>query len=178
MGIGSSYWSHENRAQPCCGSGRADCHGVAFVALLAARHCAASVILELMSTSRPSRILLKVVGSLLAAFAGTLAGMAYMVLFGWEDWRICLMLIAFFAVPVWALVLLPLYVLLPRSSVFWYPSASAGVGAAVGAVLFLAFFLIAGAGLLYIFLPVGVLVGVVTGLAGSGIARFYAEQSG
>src|SRR5437016_469993 len=88
-----------------------------------------------MSTSTPSRILLKVAGSLMAALAGILAGFIAMLLFGWEDWSACLTLIGFFAVPAWALVLLPLHVLLPRSSPFWYPSASAGSGGAVGAVL-------------------------------------------
>jgi hypothetical protein len=129
---------------------------------------------DVVNTSSPSRILLKVIGSLLAALAGILAGVAAMLLFGWEDWRICLMLISFFAVPVWLLVLLPLHVLLPRSSVFWHPSASAGVGAAVGAVLLIAYFLFAGADLLWLFLPVGVLVGIVAGLTGSVIARLYA----
>ena len=113
-------------------------------------------------------------GSLLAALAGAVAGAAAMLLFGWEDWRICLMLIGFFAVPVWLLVLLPLHVLLPRSSVFWHPSASAGVGGAVGGVLLTAYFLFAGADLVWLFLPIGVLVGIVAGLVGSGIARFYA----
>ena len=117
---------------------------------------------------------MKVAGSLLAVLAGAFVGVIFMLLFGWEDWRICLMLIGFFAVPVWALVLLPLHVLLPHSSVFWHPSASVGVGGAVGALLLTVFFLFAGADLLWLFLPIGVLVGVVTGLVGSGMARFYA----
>src|SRR5439155_11551083 len=124
-----------------------------------------------MSTSSPSRILLKVTGSLMAALAGGLAGVIAMLLFGWEDWRTCLMLIGFFAVPVWALVLLPLHVLLPRSSPFWYPSASAGVGGAVGAVLLTAYFVFSGVGLLWLFLPIGVLVGIVAGLVGSAFSR-------
>jgi hypothetical protein len=132
---------------------------------------------EAVNTSSPSRILLKVAGSLLAALAGALAGVTYMLLFGWEDWPVCLMLISFFAVPVWALVLLPLHVLLPRSSSFWHPAASAGVGGAVGAVLLTAYFLFSGPELLWFFLPIGVLVGIVTGLVGAAIARFYVAQN-
>jgi len=89
---------------------------------------------------------------------------------------VCLMLISFFAVPAWALVLLPLHVLLPRSSPFWHPGASAGVGAAVGAVLLTVYFLFSGLDLLWLFLPIGVLVGIGTGLAGSSIARLYAAR--
>lgn len=126
-----------------------------------------------MNTSSPSRILLKVIGSLLAALAGVLAGMVAMLLFGWEDWLICLMLISFFAVPVWLLVLLPIHVLLPRSSVFWHPSVSAGVGAVVGAVLLTGYFLFASGVLFWLFLPVAIFVGIVAGLSGSVIARLY-----
>jgi hypothetical protein len=106
-----------------------------------------------------------------------LAGVIYMRVFGWEDWWMCLMLIGAFAVPVWALVLLPLHVLLPRSSVFWQPGASAGVGGAVGAVLLTIYFLFEAAGLLWLFLPIGVLVGVIAGLAGSAMSRFYAARN-
>jgi hypothetical protein len=130
-----------------------------------------------VSTSSPSRIFLKVAGSLLAALAGALAGVTFMLLFGWEDWRYCLMMIGLFAVPVWALVLLPLHVLLPRSSTFWHPGVSAGVGCAVGAVLLAVYFLFVGLDLLWFFLPIGVLVGAVTGLVGSAIARFYAARN-
>lgn len=120
---------------------------------------------------------MKVFGSLLAMVAGALAGAIFMLIFGWENWRVCLMLIGVFAVPVWALVLLPLHVLLPRSSAFWHPGASAGVGGAVGAVLLTVYFLFGTAGLLWIFLPVGILVGVVAGLVGSAVSRFYAARN-
>jgi hypothetical protein len=106
-----------------------------------------------------------------------LAGVIAMLLFGWGDWPTCLMLIGFFAVPVWALVLLPLHVLLPRSSPFWYPSASAGVGGAVGAVLLTAYFILSGVGLLWLFLPIGVLVGIVAGLVGSVFSRLYETRT-
>jgi hypothetical protein len=56
------------------------------------------------AVSTSSRVLMKVVGSLLSALAGSSAGIIYMLLFGWENWRVCLTLIALFAVPVWALL--------------------------------------------------------------------------
>ncbi len=124
-----------------------------------------------MNAPSPSQIVLRVSGSLLGALAGALAGVVSMLAFGWDDWLACLMLISFFAVPVWLLVLLPLHILLPRSSVFWEPSVSAGAGAGVGALLLLVYFLFFGPGLLWIFLPVGVLIGVVAGLVGSLFAR-------
>ncbi len=130
---------------------------------------------EAVSTPSPAQVLLKVGGSLLAVVTGASAGVGAMLLFGWEDWRICLMLISFFAVPVWALVLLPMHVLLPPSSEFWRPSASVGVGGTVGAIFLTVYFVFAGAALLPIFLPIGVLVGIVTGLAGSAVARLYAK---
>ena len=120
---------------------------------------------------------MKVVGSLVAVLSGALAGVIYMLLFGWENWRVCLMLIGLFAVPVWALVLLPMHLLLPRSSPIWHPGASAGLGGAVGAVLLIIYFLFGVAGLLWLFVPIGVLVGVVAGLVGAAISRFYAAQN-
>jgi hypothetical protein len=128
-----------------------------------------------VNTSNPAQILLRITGSLLAAIAGTLAGVFFMLLFGWDDWLACLTLIGFFAVPVWLLVLLPLHVLLPRSSPVWDPGASAGAGAGVGAVLLLAYFFLSGLDLLWLFLPVGILVGVATGLVGSAFARLYSK---
>ncbi len=111
---------------------------------------------------------------MLAALVGTSAGVIYMVLFGWKDWRICLMLISLFAVPIWALVLLPMHVLLPRSSRFWHPAASTGVGGVLAVVLLTIF---VSEDLLWLFLPIGILVGVITGLAGSAVARLYAIRS-
>lgn len=131
---------------------------------------------EAVNTPSLSQILLRVAGSLLAVAAGATAGVAFMLLFGWDDWLACLILISLFAVPVWLLVLLPLHVLLSRSSVFWVPGVSAGAGAGVGAVLLLVYFLFFDLYLLWIFLPVGVLVGVVTGLTGAAFARLYAAR--
>ncbi len=117
---------------------------------------------------------MRVGGSLVAVLAGALAGIIYMMLFGWENWRVCLLLVGSFALPVWALVLLPLHVLLSPASGFWNPGVSAGVGGAVGLALLMIYLLFFGlAGLLWLFVPVGVLVGVVAGLAGSAVSRFY-----
>jgi hypothetical protein len=122
--------------------------------------------------------LLRITGSLLATLVGTLAGVAFMLLCGWEDWFVCLAMISSCAFPVWLLVLFPLHVLLPRSSVFWDPGVSAVAGAGLGAVLLAAYFLFSGGFyLLWPFLPVGVLVGVVTGLVGSSFARSYATRT-
>jgi len=117
----------------------------------------------------------KVGGSLLAAVTGTLVGLAGMLAFGWADWRICLLMIGLFAVPVWALVLVPLHVFVPHSSFFWRPKVSISAGAAVGAILLTVYFLLFGTGLLWLFLPFGVLVGAVTGWVGSVFVRFYAR---
>ncbi len=129
------------------------------------------------SVSAFSHVLMRVGGSLLAALAGAIAGLIVMLLLGWENWRVCLAMIGLFAVPVWALVLLPLHVLLPRSSAFWHPVASAGAGGGVGAMLLAIYFLLGAAGLLWLFLPIGVLVGVVAGLVGSAISRMYAARN-
>jgi hypothetical protein len=116
----------------------------------------------------------RIVGSLVAVIAGVLAGIVAMLLLGWDSLQACLIMLGMFAVPVWALVLLPLHVLLARSSPFWDFSASAGVGAAVGGILPTLYLVFTGIGSLsWIFLPIGVLVGVVTGLVGAFFARHY-----
>lgn len=119
---------------------------------------------------------MRVGGSVAAVLAGASAGVIYMMLFGWENWRVCLTLIGSFAVPVWAFVLLPLHVFLSPSSRFWDPGVSAGVGGAIGLVLLMIYFLFGLAGLLWLFLPIGLLVGVVAGLTGSAFARFYGAR--
>ena len=120
---------------------------------------------------------MRIAGSLIAAVSGAAAGLAYMMLFGWDDWHACLLLISLFAVPVWLLILLPLHVLLPLASVFWEPGVSSGAGAGVGAILLTGFLVFFSPALLWLFLPIGVLVGVVVGLVGSCFARFYATSS-
>ena len=125
-----------------------------------------------MSISLGLRIFRKVIGSLLAAVIGAGVGLMGMVLMGWDDWHTCFIMIGLFLVPIWALVLLPLHVLLPRSSSFWDPRVSTGVGGAVGAVLICIFFLFVIPHLLWLFLPIGGFVGTATGLAGSPLVRF------
>ncbi len=128
-----------------------------------------------MRTFRGSQVLSRVGGSFLTALAGMLAGVVVMRLVGWDNSRACFLMIGLFVGPVWLLVLLPLHVLVPCSSWFWNPGVSAGTGAGLGAILLVAYFLLSGlADLLWLFLPLGVFIGVVTGLVGSVIARRYA----
>src|SRR5207248_1692936 len=114
-----------------------------------------------------------VIGSAAAALIGAVTGVIAMRLFGWDNWRTCLMMIGIFVVPVWTLVLLPLHVLLPRSSIFWRPSISAGIGGASGAILLTVYFVLSGTPFLWLFLPIGVLVGGVTCVVGPAFARCY-----
>ena len=131
-----------------------------------------------MSVSSPSRIVLRIAGSLVAVIAGVSAGIIAMLLMGWDSLWACLVMLGMFAVPVWALVLLPLHVLLARSSAFWEISASAGVGAAVGGILPVLYLVFRGLGpLFWLFLPIGVLVGVVTGPVGALFARLYERET-
>jgi len=131
-----------------------------------------------VSTSTPSRILTRIAGSLLAVIAGVLAGLAAMMSMGWDSLPVCLIMLGMFAVPVWALVLLPLHVLLARSSPFWDFGASSGAGAAIGGILPTLYLFLTGLGsVFWLFLPIGVLVGVVTGLVGALLARLYETQT-
>ena len=121
------------------------------------------------------RILRKIVGSAVAVLAGTVAGIIGMLLLGWDDWQACLFMVGIFALPVWLLVVLPLHVLLPSSSRFWRPITSVGIGAATGAILLTVYFAFSGDvpfALIVLFLPIGLIVGVVTGLVGSALARY------
>jgi hypothetical protein len=128
--------------------------------------------------SNSSRVILRITGSLVAVIAGVLAGLVAMLLLGWDSWSTCLIMIGIFAVPVWALVLLPMHILLPRSSPFWDLSAAAGIGAAVGGSLVTIYLIFIGVGsLFWLFLPIGVLVGVVTGLVGAFFACLYEAQT-
>ena len=126
--------------------------------------------------SAPPRLLMKVVGSAVAACVGAVTGVIGMLLFGWEDWLTCLFMIGIFVVPVWLLVLLPLHVLLPGSSRFWRPGISAGFGGVSGAILLAGYFALWGGEgfqLIWFFLPFGVIVGGVTCFVGSAMARCY-----
>lgn len=131
-----------------------------------------------VTTSRSSRIVWKLIGSLGSALIGAVAGVLAMVVMGWEDWRTCLLMISLFVVPVWLLVLLPLHILLPRSSLFWDPGVSVGVGGVSGAILLTGYSIFVSADLLWLFAPVGALVGTVTGLAGAVFARRYGPRKG
>jgi hypothetical protein len=85
-------------------------------------------------------------------------------------------MIGIFVVPVWLLILLPLHVLVSRSSLFWRPIISSGIGGASGAILLVAYFALSGVEpfqIIWLFLPIGVVVGGVTGFVGSAIARWY-----
>jgi hypothetical protein len=79
--------------------------------------------------------------------------------------------------PVWALVLLPLYVLLPRSSALWRVSYCTALGGIAGAVVALA--LIFGGGgfgavaALWMYILVGALVGGATCWFGASTADYF-----
>jgi len=87
-------------------------------------------------------------------------------------------MIGIFALPAWLLIVLPLHVLLPGSSRFWHPMISAGTGAASGATLLAVYFAFSGDApfvLIVLFLPISLVVGMVTGLVGSALARCFYE---
>jgi hypothetical protein len=99
-----------------------------------------------------------------------------MLLFGWEDWRICAFMVGLFVVPVWLLVLLPLSLWLPASSRLWRPAICTSLGAAAGALLIIFCFAIwpgAPLGLALIVAPIGIVVGGVTCFVGSTTARSF-----
>jgi peptidoglycan/LPS O-acetylase OafA/YrhL len=99
-----------------------------------------------------------------------------MLVLGWEDFGFCLFMIGVFVVPVWLFVLLPLYVLLPRSSRLWRPRICTVCGAVSGAILLTLFFAVSGVepfGLLLLFLPIALVVGAVTCFVGSATAPYF-----
>jgi hypothetical protein len=121
---------------------------------------------------------MRIAGSLLAVLAGVSVGLVAMMLMGWDSLLVCLIMLGMFAVPVWGLILLPLHVLLAPSSPFWDIGASAGAGGAVGGILPTLYLILTGLGsVFWLFLPIGVLVGVVTGLVGALFARLYETQT-
>jgi hypothetical protein len=129
-----------------------------------------------MSTPPPATILSKIIASSVAPLIGGIAGVVVMLLFGWPDWRICAFMVGIFVVPVWLLVLLPLYVLLPRSSRLWRPGLCSALGAAAGAILITTYFAVspdAPFELVVIFLPIAVLIGAVTAFIGAVTARYF-----
>jgi hypothetical protein len=107
---------------------------------------------------------------------GWLLGALAMLALGWEHFGVCLFMIGIFVLPIWLFVLLPLYVLLPRSSRLWHPALCTVCGAITGAAILSAYFALAAGGafdLLYIFLPIGVVVGGVTCFVGAATARYF-----
>ena len=122
------------------------------------------------------RILMKVIGSVVAPSIGVLIGVTAMLLAGWTDWRVCALMIGLFVIPVWLLVLLPLYVLLPRSSALWRPAICTGLGGLSGAILVTIYFAVspdAPFELVVLFLPFAVLIGSVICFVGATTARFF-----
>src|SRR5687768_9220636 len=122
------------------------------------------------------RILMKVIGSVVAPSIGVLIGVTAMLLAGWTDWRVCALMIGLFVVPVWLLVLLPLYLLLPCSSALWRPAICTGLGGLSGAILVTIYFAVspnAPFALVVLFLPFAVLIGSVICFVGSTTAHFF-----
>ncbi len=115
-------------------------------------------------------------GSALSACVGGVSGVLTMLAFGWPDWRACLFMVGLFVLPVWLLVLLPLYVLLPRQSCLWRPFVCAAFGAGSGAILLTIFFVVspdAPLAIIWIFLPIALLVGGITCLFGAATADYF-----
>ena len=100
-----------------------------------------------------------------------------MLVFGWPDWEVCLFMVALFAVPVWLFVLLPLYVLLPRSSSLWRTPICTALGAICGAAIVAAYLVIGGGvialSMLWFFWVIGALVGAVTCFFGAITADYF-----
>jgi hypothetical protein len=85
-------------------------------------------------------------------------------------------MVGIFVVPVWLLVLLPLYIMLPRSSWLWRPGTCTAFGAAAGAVIITIYFAVspnAPFELVIIFLPIAVFIGGVTAFIGAVSARYF-----
>lgn len=129
-----------------------------------------------LSTSALMQILWKAVGSAVSAFIGGVTGVIAMLVFGWQDWRVCLFTVGMFVVPVWLLILLPLYALLPSSSRIWRPTICTGLGAASGAILLTVYFGVSRDipfDLIWIFLPIAVVVGGVTSFVASATTHYF-----
>jgi hypothetical protein len=100
-----------------------------------------------------------------------------MLVAGWTEWRTCALMIGLFVVPVWVLVLLPLYVLLPRTSFLWRPATCTGLGAISGALLVTLYFAVSpdvAFGLVVLFLPFSIIIGgVICFIGGLILAPFF-----
>jgi hypothetical protein len=80
-------------------------------------------------------------GSFLATLIGWSIGAAC-----WLVWApIAFFYMGFVILPLWLVVLLPLYLFLPRESILWHTRFALPVGAAAGGLLVAAFFAVTGA---------------------------------
>jgi hypothetical protein len=134
-------------------------------------------------------VLKKILGSFLSAGIGWFTGVLAMGLFEaasaptWDDfWRFLLLhaaLVAAFVLPLWLLVLLPFYVLLPRDSALWRVPICTGLGILSGAGVLFIYFSAAGLplSLLGLFGIEAALIGGSTCLFGALTApRFHAHR--
>jgi hypothetical protein len=118
----------------------------------------------------------KVAGSALAASVGLIVGAIAMRALAWADWWPSIVLVAYFVVPVWLVLLLPLYVFVPRTSRLWSPGYCSVFGALSGALIISAFFWLGGGvgfPLFGIFLFIAILVGASTCLFGAMTAPYF-----
>jgi hypothetical protein len=119
---------------------------------------------------------MKLLGSVVAPAIGAAAGIAAMRLAEWTDWRICALMMGLFVAPLWLLVLLPLYLLLPRTSCLWRPAIFTGLGCVAGAILVTIYFAVspdAPFEIVALFLPFAVIVGGVTCFVGATTALLF-----
>lgn len=76
----------------------------------------------------------KVLGSFLSTCAGCIAGSltAFVLIDGWREpgvFLLCVIITGAVLLPVWLLLVLPVYFFVPRRSVFWRPLVATSVGA-------------------------------------------------
>jgi hypothetical protein len=134
---------------------------------------------------------IRVIGSITAAFVGCLAGAVTMeivdLIFNYGRWpergfmrgiATDFAIIGVFVFVVWLLILLPLYLLAPRSSKLWRPWICAGLGGLSGAVILLGYFVIVSVppDIIWLFLPSAITTGAVTCLIGASTTRFFDES--
>lgn len=139
-----------------------------------------------MNTSPVKDAFWKALGSLAAVLVGWGSGLIVVAAFSlffalrhetsWSEvlsgLGLYFFLIGGFAVPIWLLILLPLYVLLPRTSALWRVSICTVLGTCVGVVIMLAYLLIGG-GLAALILWQLVVIAAVVG----GITCFFGAMT-
>ncbi len=93
------------------------------------------------SSTKIKPVLRAVGGSFLATLIGWSVGAAC-----WLVWApIAFVCMGFVILPLWLVVLMPLYLFLPRESVLWQAHLATPLGAAAGGLLVVAFFALTGA---------------------------------